>query len=79
LNFFHGEVFLQFAEKLPLILGLIAIGYLFHFLPSKLGTWFQKIITAMPLPVKVLIFVIAIWIVAQFKTADIQPFIYFQF
>ncbi len=78
-DFFHAEVFLQFAEKLPLILGLIVIGYLFHFLPSRLGIWLQKIITAMPLPVKILIFVIAIWIVAQFKTADIQPFIYFQF
>jgi D-alanyl-lipoteichoic acid acyltransferase DltB (MBOAT superfamily) len=78
-NFFHAEVFLQFAEKLPLILGLIVAGYLFHFLPSKLGVWLQKIITAMPLPLKVLLFVLAIWIVAQFKTADIQPFIYFQF
>lgn len=78
-QFFHAEVFLQFAEKLPLIFGLLVLGYLFHFLPAKLGVWIQKIITAMPLPVKVLLLVFVIWIVAQFKSADIQPFIYFQF
>jgi D-alanyl-lipoteichoic acid acyltransferase DltB (MBOAT superfamily) len=78
-GFFHAEVFLQFAEKLPLILGLIIIGYLFHFLPAKLGIWAQRVITSMPLPVKILFFVIVIWIAAQFKSADIQPFIYFQF
>ncbi|MFA7228182.1 MAG: MBOAT family O-acyltransferase, partial [Melioribacteraceae bacterium] len=78
-QYFHAEVFLQFAEKLPLILGLIFIGYLFHFLPARLGVWIQKIITMMPLPVKILFFVVVVWIVAQFKSADIQPFIYFQF
>lgn len=78
-QFFHAEVFLQFAEKLPLIFGLLVIGYLFHFLPAKLGLWIQEIITAMPLPVKVLLLVAVIWLAAQFKSADIQPFIYFQF
>lgn len=78
-QFFHAEVFLQFAEKLPLIFGLLVLGYIFHFLPAKLGMWIQKIITAMPLTVKVLLFVFVIWIAAQFKSADIQPFIYFQF
>jgi D-alanyl-lipoteichoic acid acyltransferase DltB (MBOAT superfamily) len=78
-QFFHAEVFLQFAEKLPLIFSLLVLGYLFHFLPSKLGVWVQKIINAMPLPVKVLLLVVVIWITAQFKSADIQPFIYFQF
>lgn len=78
-QFFHAEVFLQFAEKLPLIFSLLILGYLFHFLPAKLGVWFQKIIIAMPLPIKVLLLVTVIWVAAQFKSADIQPFIYFQF
>ncbi len=78
-NFFHAEVFVQFAEKLPLILGLITVGYFFHFMPASLGQRIQKIITSMPLPAKVLFLVIVIWLAAQFKSADIQPFIYFQF
>lgn len=78
-TFFHGEVFIQFVEQLPLIFGLIVIGYLFHFLPSRLEKFSIKFISSFPLFGKVLLLVIAIWIAAQFKSADIQPFIYFQF
>jgi len=78
-TFFHGEVFIQFVERLPLISGLIAIGYFFHFMPSKLETKAVDFITKIPAFGKVIILVIAIWIAAQFKSADIQPFIYFQF
>jgi D-alanyl-lipoteichoic acid acyltransferase DltB (MBOAT superfamily) len=78
-TFFHGEVFVQFLEKMPVIFGLILIGYLFHFLPVKFEKWNQKIVTLLPLFAKVALLVIVIWIAAQFKSADIQPFIYFQF
>lgn len=78
-TFFHGEVFLQFIEKMPLIFGLIMIGYLFHFLPSSLEKKIINLIAKIPMAGKVVLLVIAIWIAAQFKSADIQPFIYFQF
>ncbi len=78
-TFFHGEVFIQFVEQLPLIFGLIVTGYLFHFLPSRLEKVGIKFISSFPLFGKVLLLVIVIWIAAQFKSADIQPFIYFQF
>lgn len=78
-TFFHGEVFIQFVEQLPLIFGLIVIGYLFHFLPSRLEKFSIKFISSFPLVGKVLLLVLVIWIAAQFKSADIQPFIYFQF
>ncbi len=79
ISFFHGEVFIQFIEKMPLIFGLILIGYLFHFMPSKLELAAINFISKTPLIGKVIILVIAIWIAAQFKSADLQPFIYFQF
>ncbi|MEJ5351193.1 MAG: MBOAT family O-acyltransferase [Melioribacteraceae bacterium] len=78
-TFFHGEVFIQFVERLPLIFGLIVIGYFFHFMPSKLETKAINFIAKVPVAGKIIILVIAIWIAAQFKSADIQPFIYFQF
>ncbi|MEG8946213.1 MBOAT family O-acyltransferase [Rosettibacter firmus] len=78
-TFFHGEVFIQFIERLPLISGLIFLGYLFHFMPSKLENMIINQFAKTPAIGKIIILVIAIWIAAQFKTADIQPFIYFQF
>ncbi|MCX7798534.1 MAG: MBOAT family protein [Melioribacter sp.] len=78
-TFFHGEVLIQFIERMPIIFGLIVVGYIFHFLPSKLENKIIDFVTNIPFIGKVLLLVIAIWIAAQFKTADIQPFIYFQF
>ncbi|MCX7876062.1 MAG: MBOAT family protein [Melioribacteraceae bacterium] len=79
LNYFHAEVFIQFAEKLPIILGLIVIGYLLHFIPQKVETSVKKFVIFLPWYLQALLIVIVIWIVAQFKSADIAPFIYFQF
>jgi len=79
INFFHGEIFFQFIERLPVIFILIVLGYLFHFLPNKVETYALKIVTALPLAGKAVLLAIVIWIAVQFKSADILPFIYFQF
>jgi hypothetical protein len=78
-EFFHAEVFIQFVEKMPLITGLMALGFLFHFLPSKLYDYSVNLVSKLPLAGKILLLTAAIWLAAQFKSADIQPFIYFQF
>jgi alginate O-acetyltransferase complex protein AlgI len=78
-NFFHGEVFEQFVVKLPVIFGLMVLGYIFHFLPVKVETRVQKIITAIPFYGQAILLALIIWLAAQFKSADITPFIYFQF
>ena len=77
--FFHGEIIFQFIEKMPVIFGLILIGFLFHFLPSKLETLAVKTVTALPIIGKIILLVMVIWIATQFKSADIQAFIYFKF
>ncbi|MDZ7764050.1 MAG: MBOAT family O-acyltransferase [Melioribacteraceae bacterium] len=78
-NYFHYEVFFQFIEGYTLVFILIIIGYLSHYTPKKWEDGIQKIITDLPLVGKALLIAAVIWIVAQFKSADIQPFIYFQF
>lgn len=78
-DFFHAEVFLQFAEKLPIIFGLIVLGYILHFMPTKIENLYKRIVIALPWFLQAILLVIVIWIVAQFKSADIAPFIYFQF
>lgn len=78
-NFFHREVFIQFIDRMPVIFALIMLGFIFHFMPLKVERRVQKILSGMPLIGKAVLLALAIWIAVQFKSADIQPFIYFQF
>lgn len=74
-----GEVILEFVEKMPLIFALMLIGYVFHFIPDKMENFIKRIITNSPLLVKAVLLAVVIWVVVQFKSADLHPFIYFQF
>lgn len=58
---------------------LIAIAYLLHFVPSKIDTKIISKTENWPVPVKAVILAVMIYLVAQVKNAEIQPFIYFQF
>ena len=78
-NYFNPEVFIQFIEGYPLVCILILIGYITHFTPSSWEDKAQQLITNLPFIGKAILIAFVIWVVAQFKSADIQPFIYFQF
>ena len=78
-TYFKGEVFIQFVNGYPMIALLIVIGYMLHYIPQKWELAWQGFVTKLPLVGKAILLVIVIWLVAQFKSADIQPFIYFQF
>ena len=58
---------------------LIILGMLVHWLPEnfkqRYRTWFAR----MPLVAMALVFVVSIFVIYQFITADLQAFIYFQF
>jgi alginate O-acetyltransferase complex protein AlgI len=58
---------------------IMAIGYIMHMLPSNLKNRMQWWFTEAPMYVKVLLFVVVIFVIYQATSADIQPFIYFQF
>jgi len=76
---FHGQVFVQFIEQLPIIFGLILIGYIFHFMPAEIDRQIQKLVSALPLVGKAILIALVIWIAVQFKSADIIKPIYFQY
>ncbi len=63
---------------LPVFL-LAAAGYLLHLMPPKIDDLFQRVVSAAPLLVQVLLIATVAWAVMQIKSSDIQPFIYFQF
>ncbi|MGE5431021.1 MAG: MBOAT family O-acyltransferase [Syntrophomonadaceae bacterium] len=78
-NYFKGGVFLQFVQAFPAVFALILAGYVLHFVPKSLELKTADFLTRTPLWGKALALAVMIWVVAQAKSADLQPFIYFQF
>jgi alginate O-acetyltransferase complex protein AlgI len=58
---------------------LLSLGFLLHFIPTKLKSRVKEIFVVIPDVAKVLLCACIIFICYQAKTADVQPFIYFQF
>jgi D-alanyl-lipoteichoic acid acyltransferase DltB (MBOAT superfamily) len=61
------------------VLILFVLGMIIHWLPERFKRWYRYNFAAMPLVLQLLVVVAAIFIIYQFVTADLQPFIYFQF
>ncbi len=76
---FHPEVFLQFITGYKLVFSLMIIGYIVHFIPQKFDLKLRNAVTQSPVIVQAILLAIAVFIVIQFKSAGVQPFIYFQF
>ena len=55
------------------------IGMIIHWLPERFKRRYRLWFASMPLPIMLLVVVLGVVVVYQFITADLQPFIYFQF
>ena len=58
---------------------LFVIGMVIHWLPVKLKRRYRLTFASLPLPAMGAIVVVAVFFIYQFVTAEMQPFIYFQF
>jgi hypothetical protein len=58
---------------------LFILGMIVHWLPDRWKRWYRVNFALLPIWVMVIIVVVAVFVVYQFITADLQPFIYFQF
>lgn len=76
---FHPEIFLQLINGYKLVFSLIAFGFVLHFISKKQEIRYQNFLSALPYPIQILYFMAVVFMVVQFRSADIQPFIYFQF
>lgn len=76
---FEPQIFFQFVLGYRTICLLMVIGFIIHFMPQKVDLFIQKKVTVMPLWGKAILLSIAIFLVIQMKSAEIVPFIYFQF
>lgn len=58
---------------------LFLVGMLIHWIPDKAKRWYRINFSLLPLPIMAIIVVLAIFIICQFLTSNLQAFIYFQF
>ncbi len=76
---FTPQLFGQLVAGYWKVFALIGLGYLLHFAPDSWQDACRRGVTALPLVGKAFLLIILIYVVIQMKSAEIQPFIYFQF
>jgi len=76
---FHGEIVPKLLDAWPMVTFLLVIGFAVHFLPQDLKQVCEEAIARIGWIGTGALLALAIWVVVQAQTADIQPFIYFQF
>jgi len=76
---FKGSFVFEIITAYKLVLVLIALAYVIHWLPDAWKNWYKGIFVDLPIYLKVIATLIVIFILVQFTTAGLQPFIYFQF
>ncbi|MDD3162324.1 MAG: MBOAT family protein [Bacteroidales bacterium] len=76
---FHPEVLPQFVLGYKVVFSLMILGYLLHFVPQQLETRVNDAVIRMPLVLQAVAITLLIIFIFQIKSAEIQPFIYFQF
>lgn len=76
---FKAPLIGQWIQGYTMVAILIMGGYLLHWLPDSIDRAFEKTLRKSPLVLQSLLLAMAIWILFQARSADIQPFIYFQF
>lgn len=79
INNFHPEIFPQFVKGYQTVFVLMIIGYVLHFMPKRVENYAQQKVSASPLVLQAVFLAIIIFVLIQFRSAEVQPFIYFQF
>ena len=76
---FHPEAILQALQGYRTVLLLMALGYFLHWMP---GRWIERVrggFIAPPTAVKFALTLVLALLMLKVPTADLQPFIYFDF
>ena len=76
---FTPEVFLQFVVGYKNVLLLLLLGYFLHFTSKKQELRFRSWLTDLPFIGQVCLFIVTVFLLIQIRSADAQPFIYFNF
>ena len=75
----HFEQIPQILYVHRFVFILFVAGMIIHWLPERWKRWYRLNFAMMPMWVMVLVVILAVFLVYQFITAEVQPFVYFQF
>lgn len=75
----NASIIPSFVYEYRVVVTLFVLGMVIHWLPAKWKQWYRLRFAALPLWAIMLCIVAAVFVIYQFVTADMQPFIYFQF
>jgi D-alanyl-lipoteichoic acid acyltransferase DltB (MBOAT superfamily) len=78
-SYFKPDVILQFIEGYTPTSVILVAGFILHFLPRSLEGKTAGLLAKQPVIVQAVILAAVIWFCAQIQSAELQPFIYFQF
>ena len=76
---FEAEMIPRMIASYQEIFGVIAIGFILHWLPGSLKERYRGWFIQTPLVMKLVALILLVIIIYQVKSAAIQPFIYFKF
>ncbi|MCQ2346319.1 MAG: MBOAT family protein [Paludibacteraceae bacterium] len=75
----NSSIIPDFLWEYRSVVVLFVAGMIIHWLPARWKRWYRINFAMLPLWVMLLIVVVAVFVIYQFVTADLQAFIYFQF
>jgi len=76
---FHGNLVFKMISEYWIIFSLMLVALIVHWLPVKMKSWYENFFINLPDYAKIAIIVLIVVLLYQAKSAEIQPFIYFQF
>jgi len=76
---FKGGFIIEIITGYRMVLGLILLAFTIHWLPIGWKNWYKGKFVDMPVYLKIAVTLITVFILVQFTSAELQPFIYFQF
>jgi alginate O-acetyltransferase complex protein AlgI len=69
----------NFCSGYAKVFGVMVIGFIIHWLPESWKIWYRTKFIELPMVAKVIVCFLVVVILYQIVSADMQPFIYFQF
>lgn len=76
---FNPSIFVEFVIGYKTVMIIMLVGYVLHFLPKSSENFVENWVTQRHWTIQTAILLVVVLILIQFKSAEIQPFIYFQF
>jgi D-alanyl-lipoteichoic acid acyltransferase DltB (MBOAT superfamily) len=70
-----GDIIIQHRN----VFILFILGMIIHWLPDRLKRWYRYNFASLPVAIQLVFVVVTLFIIYQFVTSELQPFIYFQF